>query len=215
MHFALCCFCAAGSKEGLVFEQPDRPRWSPHLSFSLMIFCASRRTRSLHGPCPVTTFGPKACMLQNPKTIMWVLIPPVSLCSFCGQENHFAFPLILLFSPPNQPCLYFTWYLEVFRLIAILGSALPNWHGLQSTVWCLKWQLSCFQLNKNSEQHEGRKRNCSVCCEIWGELSLSLGDDVWICTLNFCAWSLALWFKARFLLDCVDKCGKKSCLVGK
>lgn len=29
-----------------------------------------RRTRSLHGPCPVTTFGPKACVLQNPQTIM-------------------------------------------------------------------------------------------------------------------------------------------------
>lgn len=32
--------------------------------------CPCRRTRSLHGPCPVTTFGPKACMLQNPQTIM-------------------------------------------------------------------------------------------------------------------------------------------------
>nr|XP_060615019.1 NAD kinase isoform X2 [Anolis sagrei ordinatus] len=35
----------------------------------------SRRTRSLHGPCPVTTFGPKACMLQNPKTIMHIQDP--------------------------------------------------------------------------------------------------------------------------------------------
>nr|XP_008165523.1 NAD kinase isoform X1 [Chrysemys picta bellii]XP_042708768.1 NAD kinase isoform X1 [Chrysemys picta bellii] len=34
-----------------------------------------RRTRSLHGPCPVTTFGPKACMLQNPKTIMHIQDP--------------------------------------------------------------------------------------------------------------------------------------------
>uniref|UniRef100_A0A8D0F047 NAD(+) kinase n=1 Tax=Strix occidentalis caurina TaxID=311401 RepID=A0A8D0F047_STROC len=33
-----------------------------------------RRTRSLHGPCPVTTFGPKACMLQNPKTIIALLL---------------------------------------------------------------------------------------------------------------------------------------------
>ncbi|XP_025906726.1 NAD kinase isoform X2 [Nothoprocta perdicaria] len=33
------------------------------------------RTRSLHGPCPVTTFGPKACMLQNPKTIMHIQDP--------------------------------------------------------------------------------------------------------------------------------------------
>uniref|UniRef100_A0A8C5MZ92 NAD(+) kinase n=1 Tax=Leptobrachium leishanense TaxID=445787 RepID=A0A8C5MZ92_9ANUR len=34
-----------------------------------------RRTRSMHGPCPVTTFGPKACMLQNPKTIMHIQDP--------------------------------------------------------------------------------------------------------------------------------------------
>ncbi|KAK5863233.1 hypothetical protein PBY51_000279 [Eleginops maclovinus] len=30
----------------------------------------SRRNQSLHGPSPVTTFGPKACMLQNPHTVM-------------------------------------------------------------------------------------------------------------------------------------------------
>ncbi|OCT70574.1 NAD kinase isoform X1 [Xenopus laevis] len=34
-----------------------------------------RRTRSMHGPCPVTTFGPKACMLQNPKSIMHIQDP--------------------------------------------------------------------------------------------------------------------------------------------
>uniref|UniRef100_A0A8C4S1M4 NAD(+) kinase n=1 Tax=Erpetoichthys calabaricus TaxID=27687 RepID=A0A8C4S1M4_ERPCA len=34
-----------------------------------------RRTRSLHGPSPVTKFGPKACMLQNPKTIMHIQDP--------------------------------------------------------------------------------------------------------------------------------------------
>ncbi|KAL7978637.1 hypothetical protein Chor_010680 [Crotalus horridus] len=34
-----------------------------------------RRTRSLHGPCPVTTFGPKACMLQNPQAIMHIQDP--------------------------------------------------------------------------------------------------------------------------------------------
>ncbi|XP_069466263.1 NAD kinase isoform X2 [Ambystoma mexicanum] len=34
-----------------------------------------RRTRSMHGPCPVTTFGPKACVLQNPKTIMHIQDP--------------------------------------------------------------------------------------------------------------------------------------------
>ncbi|XP_054993771.1 NAD kinase isoform X4 [Sorex araneus] len=34
-----------------------------------------RRTRSLHGPCPVTTFGPKACVLQNPQAIMHIQDP--------------------------------------------------------------------------------------------------------------------------------------------
>ncbi|XP_041128931.1 NAD kinase-like isoform X1 [Polyodon spathula] len=34
-----------------------------------------RRTRSLHGPSPVTKFGPKACMLQNPKAIMHIQDP--------------------------------------------------------------------------------------------------------------------------------------------
>lgn len=88
-------------------------------------------------------------------------------------------------------------------LIAILGAALPSWRGLQSIVWCLKWQLSYFQPNKNSSgQHKGRKRNCSVCCEIWGKPSPSLGDDVWICTCNFCVWSVALPVKASLLLDC-------------
>lgn len=33
------------------------------------------RTRSLHGPSPVTKFGPKACMLQNPKAIMHIQDP--------------------------------------------------------------------------------------------------------------------------------------------
>ncbi|MBN3282746.1 NADK kinase, partial [Polyodon spathula] len=34
-----------------------------------------QRTRSLHGPSPVTKFGPKACMLQNPKAIMHIQDP--------------------------------------------------------------------------------------------------------------------------------------------
>ncbi|XP_035237413.1 LOW QUALITY PROTEIN: NAD kinase [Anguilla anguilla] len=34
-----------------------------------------RRNQSLHGPSPVTTFGPKACMLQNPKTVMHIQDP--------------------------------------------------------------------------------------------------------------------------------------------
>ncbi|XP_053173657.1 NAD kinase isoform X1 [Scomber japonicus] len=35
----------------------------------------SRRTQSLHGPSPVTTFGPKACMLQNPHAVMHIQDP--------------------------------------------------------------------------------------------------------------------------------------------
>uniref|UniRef100_A0AAY5EEV6 NAD(+) kinase n=1 Tax=Electrophorus electricus TaxID=8005 RepID=A0AAY5EEV6_ELEEL len=34
-----------------------------------------RRTQSLHGPSPVTTFGPKACMLKNPKAVMHIQDP--------------------------------------------------------------------------------------------------------------------------------------------
>ncbi|XP_041130458.1 NAD kinase-like isoform X2 [Polyodon spathula] len=33
------------------------------------------KMRSLHGPSPVTKFGPKACMLQNPKAIMHIQDP--------------------------------------------------------------------------------------------------------------------------------------------
>ncbi|XP_059808401.1 NAD kinase isoform X2 [Hypanus sabinus] len=35
----------------------------------------SRRTQSLHGPSPATKFGPKACMLQNPKAVMHIQDP--------------------------------------------------------------------------------------------------------------------------------------------
>uniref|UniRef100_A0A8C1JI60 NAD(+) kinase n=1 Tax=Cyprinus carpio TaxID=7962 RepID=A0A8C1JI60_CYPCA len=34
-----------------------------------------KRTQSLHGPSPVTTFGPKACMLKNPKAVMHIQDP--------------------------------------------------------------------------------------------------------------------------------------------
>ncbi|XP_051964282.1 NAD kinase-like isoform X1 [Xyrauchen texanus] len=34
-----------------------------------------RRKQSLHGPSPVTTFGPKACMLKNPKAVMHIQDP--------------------------------------------------------------------------------------------------------------------------------------------
>ncbi|XP_043087967.1 NAD kinase isoform X2 [Puntigrus tetrazona] len=35
----------------------------------------SRRTQSLHGPSPVTIFGPKACMLKNPKSVVHIQDP--------------------------------------------------------------------------------------------------------------------------------------------
>ncbi|XP_034027795.1 NAD kinase isoform X1 [Thalassophryne amazonica] len=38
-------------------------------------FSEYRRTQSLHGPSPVTTFGPKACMLQNPQAVMHIQDP--------------------------------------------------------------------------------------------------------------------------------------------
>uniref|UniRef100_A0AAY5EQ20 NAD(+) kinase n=1 Tax=Electrophorus electricus TaxID=8005 RepID=A0AAY5EQ20_ELEEL len=43
----------------------------PKLSVSL----ETLRTQSLHGPSPVTTFGPKACMLKNPKAVMHIQDP--------------------------------------------------------------------------------------------------------------------------------------------
>ncbi|CAM9939459.1 NAD kinase-like isoform X1 [Lampetra planeri] len=36
---------------------------------------AAWRSRSLHGPCPATRFGPKACMMKNPTAIMHIQDP--------------------------------------------------------------------------------------------------------------------------------------------
>ncbi|XP_023649389.1 NAD kinase isoform X1 [Paramormyrops kingsleyae] len=44
-------------------------------SHALIGSASFRRTQSLHGPSPVTTFGPKACMLQNPKAVMHIQDP--------------------------------------------------------------------------------------------------------------------------------------------
>uniref|UniRef100_A0AAY5L5X9 NAD(+) kinase n=2 Tax=Esox lucius TaxID=8010 RepID=A0AAY5L5X9_ESOLU len=46
---------------------------SEHVFLSV-IYCF-RRNQSLHGPSPVTTFGPKACMLQNPQAVMHIQDP--------------------------------------------------------------------------------------------------------------------------------------------
>lgn len=45
------------------------------LSTSSATYSEHRRTQSLHGPSPVTTFGPKACMLQNPHAVMHIQDP--------------------------------------------------------------------------------------------------------------------------------------------
>uniref|UniRef100_A0AAX7SRN8 NAD(+) kinase n=1 Tax=Astatotilapia calliptera TaxID=8154 RepID=A0AAX7SRN8_ASTCA len=43
--------------------------------FCFFFILSFRRTQSLHGPSPVTTFGPKACMLQNPHAVMHIQDP--------------------------------------------------------------------------------------------------------------------------------------------
>ncbi|XP_005800196.2 NAD kinase isoform X1 [Xiphophorus maculatus] len=45
------------------------------LSTSSATYSEHRRTQWLHGPSPVTTFGPKACMLQNPHAVMHIQDP--------------------------------------------------------------------------------------------------------------------------------------------
>ncbi|XP_066875318.1 NAD kinase isoform X5 [Kogia breviceps] len=71
-----CSACHADEDRGL--GHPIRGR-AKSRSLSAAPALAStrefRRTRSLHGPCPVTTFGPKACVLQNPQTIMHIQDP--------------------------------------------------------------------------------------------------------------------------------------------
>ncbi|XP_015356992.1 NAD kinase isoform X2 [Marmota marmota marmota] len=72
-----CCSACHGD-EAWSYSRPVRGRAkSRSLSASPALGSTkeSRRTRSLHGPCPVTTFGPKACVLQNPQTIMHIQDP--------------------------------------------------------------------------------------------------------------------------------------------
>ncbi|XP_047411487.1 NAD kinase isoform X2 [Sciurus carolinensis] len=72
-----CCSACHGD-ETWSYSRPVRGRAkSRSLSASPALGSTkeSRRTRSLHGPCPVTTFGPKACVLQNPQTIMHIQDP--------------------------------------------------------------------------------------------------------------------------------------------
>nr|XP_055238467.1 NAD kinase isoform X2 [Gorilla gorilla gorilla] len=77
---AYCCSACHGD-ETWSYNHPIRGRAkSRSLSASPALGSTKefRRTRSLHGPCPVTTFGPKACVLQNPQTI---IATPLSLAS--------------------------------------------------------------------------------------------------------------------------------------
>ncbi|XDV48371.1 hypothetical protein PO909_017792 [Leuciscus waleckii] len=74
--FPKCCSACDSSEEpfrGKVFRNRTKTRSmsmpSAHCSAKF------RRTQSLHGPSPVTTFGPKACMLKNPKAVMHIQDP--------------------------------------------------------------------------------------------------------------------------------------------
>uniref|UniRef100_A0A671NZF7 NAD(+) kinase n=1 Tax=Sinocyclocheilus anshuiensis TaxID=1608454 RepID=A0A671NZF7_9TELE len=74
--FLYCCSACDCSEEpfrGKVFRNRTKAR-----SMSMPSAPSSakfRRTQSLHGPSPVTTFGPKACMLKNPKAVMHIQDP--------------------------------------------------------------------------------------------------------------------------------------------
>uniref|UniRef100_A0A3B5KZR2 NAD(+) kinase n=1 Tax=Xiphophorus couchianus TaxID=32473 RepID=A0A3B5KZR2_9TELE len=57
-----------------VHLQPGNQRWTVDQSW-MFVPLSSRRTQWLHGPSPVTTFGPKACMLQNPHAVMHIQDP--------------------------------------------------------------------------------------------------------------------------------------------
>ncbi|KAK1786888.1 hypothetical protein P4O66_017272 [Electrophorus voltai] len=64
-----CC----SARDGKAFRSKPKAR---SMSTSSVPSCAEfRRTQSLHGPSPVTTFGPKACMLKNPKAVMHIQDP--------------------------------------------------------------------------------------------------------------------------------------------
>uniref|UniRef100_A0A8D3DLV3 NAD(+) kinase n=1 Tax=Scophthalmus maximus TaxID=52904 RepID=A0A8D3DLV3_SCOMX len=56
-----------GKKQGSGFPQPQGKKSGEKHE--------TKRTQSLHGPSPVTTFGPKACMLQNPHAVMHIQDP--------------------------------------------------------------------------------------------------------------------------------------------
>uniref|UniRef100_A0A673WQ23 NAD(+) kinase n=1 Tax=Salmo trutta TaxID=8032 RepID=A0A673WQ23_SALTR len=53
----------------------DKWEWSCSAGDGIMVKDKSKKNESLHGPSPVTTFGPKACMLQNPHAVMHIQDP--------------------------------------------------------------------------------------------------------------------------------------------
>uniref|UniRef100_A0A4W5MBI7 NAD(+) kinase n=1 Tax=Hucho hucho TaxID=62062 RepID=A0A4W5MBI7_9TELE len=70
-----CCFRDFGSTS----KRPHNPQTAcNHTSpgpLHLASSPARSKNQSLHGPSPVTTFGPKACMLQNPHAVMHIQDP--------------------------------------------------------------------------------------------------------------------------------------------
>uniref|UniRef100_A0A1A8LMT2 NAD(+) kinase n=1 Tax=Nothobranchius pienaari TaxID=704102 RepID=A0A1A8LMT2_9TELE len=71
-----CCATCEGGGEVPGLSVARRYTKSRSLSASsASSYSEYRRNQSLHGPSPVTTFGPKACMLQNPHAVMHIQDP--------------------------------------------------------------------------------------------------------------------------------------------
>ncbi|XP_040049279.1 NAD kinase isoform X2 [Gasterosteus aculeatus] len=69
-----CSTCDGGEASGRSLARRSRKTRSLS-SCSAASSSDYRRPQSLHGPSPVTKFGPKACMLQNPHTVMHIQDP--------------------------------------------------------------------------------------------------------------------------------------------
>uniref|UniRef100_A0A8C6LCX0 NAD(+) kinase n=1 Tax=Nothobranchius furzeri TaxID=105023 RepID=A0A8C6LCX0_NOTFU len=65
---ALCKHCVVRVHLRLLYKNKYARSASVVLPYGM-------RNQSLHGPSPVTTFGPKACMLQNPHAVMHIQDP--------------------------------------------------------------------------------------------------------------------------------------------
>ncbi|XP_017266789.1 NAD kinase isoform X2 [Kryptolebias marmoratus] len=69
-----CATCEGGEVTGRSLGRHYKKSRSLSTS-SATTYSEYRRTQSLHGPSPVTTFGPKACMLKNPHAVMHIQDP--------------------------------------------------------------------------------------------------------------------------------------------